>query len=105
MTTDIQKFVMLGRYMVDMSERFVDDLTYNTWVRVGGQLLNIGMPFSMAFKEFTPEDRSTALQAAKMMNGMLPLPEMKSNIKGRDRVKRPARMSKFAVKYLSDVDV
>lgn len=92
-TSNNEKLISLGRFMLDNVAFFVDDITYNNWTRVGELLVHAGTPFALQLREFTPEDRDVVVEAAKIMAGILPLPESKV-IVGRERIKRPARMSK-----------
>jgi hypothetical protein len=96
--TPTEKLVSLGRFMLDKSELFVDDALYNNWTRVGQMLVHIGTPFCVQFKDFEKEDRAVCIEAAKMMQGTIPLPESK-DVMGRERIKRPPRMTKALTKH------
>lgn len=88
------KLVSLGRFMTFHAGAFRDDLTCNSWARVGKLLTEVGVSFAPKFQQFEADDQRVALQAAKVMSGREVMPEkMQATVAEQPRRTRKARMT------------
>lgn len=96
-TTEV--LVRLGRFMIQNAPRIADDVTCNSWARVGQLLTGLGMPFAPKLREFGAEDQQVVRNAAAVMAGRTQMPTFMSvEAPVEPKRNRKARMTKVMTK-------
>lgn len=96
-TTEV--LVRLGRFMIQNAPQLADDVTCNSWARVGQLLTGLGMPFAPKLREFDAQDQQVVREAASVMSGKQPMPQlMRFEAPTVPKRTRKARMTKTMTK-------
>lgn len=99
MQNNMEVLVRLGRFMIQNAPQLADDVTCNSWARVGQLLTGLGMPFAPKLREFDAEDQLVVREAAAVMGGKQPMPKlMRFEAPAELKRTRKARMTKTMTK-------
>lgn len=99
MQNNMEVLVRLGRFMIQNAPQLADDVTCNSWARVGQLLTGLGMPFAPKLREFDAEDQLVVRDAAAVMGGKQPMPQlMRFEAPAELKRTRKARMTKIMTK-------
>ena len=99
MQNNMEVLVRLGRFMISNAPQLADDVTCNSWARVGQLLTGLGMPFAPKLREFDAEDQAVVREAAGVMSGKQPMPQLMSfDAPEEPKRTRKARMTKTMTK-------
>jgi len=106
MQNNMEQLVRLGRFMIQNAPQLADDVTCNSWARVGQLLTGLGMPFAPKLREFDAVDQQVVRDAAAVMVGKLPMPKLMSfEAPVEPKRTRKARMTKTMSKPVKKVVV